>query len=89
MTTTTKAVLRLLEQVVDGGRCTHCRRPTGVSEDWTATLPLEETFCWYVFDPELETFRRSCEGDTQDAPTGRNDPCPCGSGLKYKRCCGA
>jgi uncharacterized protein YecA (UPF0149 family) len=19
--------------------------------------------------------------------TGRNDPCPCGSGLKYKRCC--
>ncbi len=23
------------------------------------------------------------------APVGRNDPCPCGSGLKYKRCCGA
>jgi len=21
--------------------------------------------------------------------TGRNEPCPCGSGLKYKRCCGA
>jgi uncharacterized protein len=21
--------------------------------------------------------------------TGRNDPCPCGSGLKFKRCCGA
>jgi SEC-C motif-containing protein len=21
--------------------------------------------------------------------TGRNDPCPCGSGQKYKRCCGA
>jgi preprotein translocase subunit SecA len=21
--------------------------------------------------------------------TGRNDPCPCGSGLKYKRCHGA
>ena len=20
---------------------------------------------------------------------GRNDPCPCGSGLKYKKCCGA
>jgi uncharacterized protein YecA (UPF0149 family) len=19
---------------------------------------------------------------------GRNDPCPCGSGAKYKRCCG-
>lgn len=25
----------------------------------------------------------------RDAPkTGRNDPCPCGSGLKYKKCCG-
>ena len=22
-------------------------------------------------------------------PVGRNDPCPCGSGRKYKRCCGA
>ncbi|MCL4206952.1 MAG: SEC-C domain-containing protein [Pirellulaceae bacterium] len=22
------------------------------------------------------------------AGTGRNAPCPCGSGLKYKRCCG-
>jgi len=21
-------------------------------------------------------------------PTGRNDPCPCGSGRKFKRCCG-
>ncbi|HPR90006.1 MAG TPA: SEC-C metal-binding domain-containing protein, partial [Synergistaceae bacterium] len=20
--------------------------------------------------------------------TGRNDPCPCGSGKKYKHCCG-
>ena len=21
--------------------------------------------------------------------TGRNDPCPCGSGRKFKQCCGA
>lgn len=27
---------------------------------------------------------------TRDAPKiGRNDPCPCGSGKKYKKCCGA
>jgi uncharacterized protein len=27
---------------------------------------------------------------TRTAPkVGRNDPCPCGSGRKYKRCCGA
>jgi len=38
------------------------------------------------------------EAASPDAPTqykreepkvGRNDPCPCGSGKKYKRCCGA
>ena len=23
-----------------------------------------------------------------EVKVGRNDPCPCGSGLKYKRCCG-
>ena len=23
-----------------------------------------------------------------DKKPGRNDPCPCGSGLKYKKCCG-
>ena len=25
---------------------------------------------------------------THDAKVGRNDPCPCGSGKKYKKCCG-
>ena len=24
----------------------------------------------------------------QAAKVGRNDPCPCGSGKKYKKCCG-
>nr|WP_225218356.1 SEC-C metal-binding domain-containing protein [Planococcus wigleyi] len=27
---------------------------------------------------------------TEDSvKVGRNDPCPCGSGKKYKKCCGA
>ncbi|MCQ2602175.1 MAG: SEC-C domain-containing protein, partial [Treponema sp.] len=24
----------------------------------------------------------------EGAKIGRNDPCPCGSGKKYKKCCG-
>jgi preprotein translocase subunit SecA len=28
------------------------------------------------------TFRR------EEPKVGRNDPCPCGSGKKYKQCCG-
>lgn len=27
-------------------------------------------------------------GDNKRSKTGRNDPCPCGSGKKYKKCCG-
>jgi len=26
---------------------------------------------------------------TSDEVPGRNDPCPCGSGRKYKKCCGS
>ena len=40
-------------------------------------------------------FNRAGAGDQPRQPVareekvGRNDPCPCGSGLKYKKCCGA
>jgi uncharacterized protein YecA (UPF0149 family) len=27
--------------------------------------------------------------DKSPEKVGRNDPCPCGSGKKYKKCCGA
>lgn len=32
--------------------------------------------------PKVETFKRT------DPKVGRNDSCPCGSGKKYKKCCG-
>jgi uncharacterized protein YecA (UPF0149 family) len=28
------------------------------------------------------------EQASRERSTGRNDPCPCGSGKKYKKCCG-
>lgn len=37
--------------------------------------------------PQGATGRR--QSATVDKKMGRNDPCPCGSGKKYKRCCGA
>ncbi|MBV9572465.1 MAG: SEC-C domain-containing protein, partial [Acidobacteriales bacterium] len=45
---------------------------------------------------ELDAARMSGSGDLQQvqqvvrgaAKIGRNDPCPCGSGNKYKKCCG-
>lgn len=30
----------------------------------------------------------SAQQERKDKKIGRNDPCPCGSGKKYKRCCG-
>ena len=45
---------------------------------------------------ELEQARMAGAGDMQvqqvvrsGDKVGRNDPCPCGSGKKYKKCCGA
>jgi preprotein translocase subunit SecA len=43
---------------------------------------------------EAEMLAESASGTTppikpaQSSKVGRNDPCPCGSGKKYKRCCG-
>ncbi|OQX88703.1 hypothetical protein B6D60_01480 [candidate division KSB1 bacterium 4484_87] len=31
---------------------------------------------------KVETYHR------ETPKVGRNDPCPCGSGKKYKKCCG-
>jgi len=31
---------------------------------------------------------RSVPVDSNQPRVGRNDPCPCGSGKKYKKCCG-
>ena len=59
-----RAALRLCERLVDGGQCTHCHRPTGLEPDSIETMPLNQTFCWYQYDPELKKFMRGCEGDT-------------------------
>jgi hypothetical protein len=60
--TPARALFRLLDEVIDGGQCKHCNRPTGFSPDLDA-LPLDALICWYQWDPELQTFRRGCAGD--------------------------
>jgi mono/diheme cytochrome c family protein len=57
-----RAIFRLCDEVIDGGKCQHCHRPTGFSPDLDP-LPLAPLVCWYQYDPELKTFRRGCEGD--------------------------
>jgi uncharacterized protein len=52
------------------------------------TMPYRLHQFWRDFnqrlnDPYQEPYQRDA------AKIGRNDPCPCGSGRKYKKCCGA
>ena len=42
-----------------------------------------------IFFPTPEEEYEEEEAPAAAAKPGRNDPCPCGSGKKYKKCCGA
>jgi preprotein translocase subunit SecA len=69
------------------------QRPRNVA---TSVDELEESF-QRKKRRELDQARMAGSGDSQpvqqvvrgSAKVGRNDPCPCGSGKKYKKCCGA
>jgi uncharacterized protein len=43
----------------------------------------------YAYWREVEAEAAARRSSPGGARPGRNDPCPCGSGQKYKRCCGA
>ena len=51
-------------------------------EEWDSLLTSERR-------KELYKEQRSSGTIVKDKKIGRNDPCPCGSGKKYKKCCGA
>ncbi|WP_319238742.1 UPF0149 family protein [uncultured Propionivibrio sp.] len=56
-----------------------------VINDCEEDLPqaVADLYCFWRAKRGIGTIRR-------DAPkVGRNDPCPCGSGKKFKQCCGA
>ena len=56
--------------------------------DWLYELPQWDS----IFDEETKKrlYREQKQSGTirKEKKIGRNDPCPCGSGKKYKKCCG-
>ena len=56
--------------------------------EWLYELPQWND----IFTPERqkELYREQKQSGTirKEKKIGRNDPCPCGSGKKYKKCCG-
>ena len=64
----------------EGMPSTSIARLNAFGEAIWAVYDLREL--WQTMGPRVETIRKEAE-------PGRNDPCPCGSGKKYKKCHGA
>jgi uncharacterized protein len=61
----------------------------GYKRFFTHCLPFvrEVAAEWRRQIPEPSTGQGHGAGARNDREPGRNDPCPCGSGKKYKKCC--
>ncbi len=55
--------------------------------EWLYNLPEWEDILSVERRKEITTEYRKA-GIAISSKVGRNDPCPCGSGKKYKKCCG-
>lgn len=56
--------------------------------DWLYELPQWDKI--FTAERKKELYREQKQSGTirKEKKIGRNDPCPCGSGKKYKKCCG-
>ena len=54
---------------------------------WKYTIELDPDEPEDILD--LEMLLNPQKPKMADKKVGRNDPCPCGSGKKYKKCCGS
>lgn len=57
--------------------------------DWLYNLPAWNDILTAERRKEIKKEFNSTKTVVKEAKIGRNDPCPCGSGKKYKKCCGA
>ncbi|MDR7855793.1 SEC-C metal-binding domain-containing protein [Tissierella sp.] len=61
----------------------------GAKADWLYNLPQWDNILTVEKRKEIEKEERLSGTVIKGEKIGRNDPCPCGSGKKYKKCCGA
>lgn len=60
----------------------------GVPAEWLYDLPQWDDILTAQRKRELMKASRERNTVVKKEKIGRNDPCPCGSGKKYKKCCG-
>ncbi len=61
----------------------------GCNAEWLYTLPQWDNLITEERRKELYKIEKSSKTVVKPPKVGRNDPCPCGSGKKFKKCCGA
>ncbi len=57
--------------------------------DYLYTLPQWDNILSEEERQEIVKAHKKSKTVVKEKEPGRNDPCPCGSGKKYKKCCGA
>lgn len=65
--------------------CAQYKADGKTHDHWEQSFFEKEGGEWRFLDAkgvQVGTYRR------QSPKVGRNDPCPCGSGQKFKKCCG-
>lgn len=75
-----EVVARFLEYLQDSGR-------VGEGSDWATQIRVIGQSYGQRLKPEGGTRGVTIRKPADASPLGRNDPCPCGSGKKYKKCC--
>lgn len=60
----------------------------GAKADWLYELPQWDDLLSEERRKELYLEQKKSKTVVKPPKVGRNDPCPCGSGKKYKKCCG-
>lgn len=67
----------LSEYIIEGGKTVESKKTVSIHDDFFATNN----------DVSYDNYETT-EPIRVEKKVGRNEPCPCGSGKKYKRCCG-
>ena len=73
-----KEVRDAILKVIDGGNAEEIAK--GIGMEPAQLLSLRDTFVEH-------SMRQALLGEAAERKIGRNEPCPCGSGKKYKKCC--
>ena len=75
-----EVVARFLEYLRESGR-------VGEGDDWAAQIRVIGRSYGQRLKSEGGVKGVTIRKPSDAPPIGRNDPCPCGSGKKYKKCC--